>query len=83
MIELISKDAKYCRKCSVTQSWRVHDACRIAAIATSWKNVLKQDFKREHCSVIVVTSFTIAVEDMALCQELGANCVTQLHTEIN
>ena len=26
MIELISKDAKYCRKCFVTQSRRVHDA---------------------------------------------------------
>ena len=26
MIEFISKDAKYCRKCFVTQSRRVHDA---------------------------------------------------------
>ena len=26
MIELSSKDAKYCRKCFVTQSRRVHDA---------------------------------------------------------
>ena len=37
MIELISKDAKYCSKCFVTQSRRIHDA---------WPYVTQRELKR-------------------------------------
>ena len=36
MIELISKDAKFCRKCFVAQSRRVHDAWPYVTRAGGW-----------------------------------------------